>query len=172
MKRKKKKNNLSRDDVFDDLLAQRGAAHFTEPLDEVRKDRKDALRVRTFVAEQESIGDVRLTEEEYWLALEYRVCRELRGMDTKAVRSLWCDGFIPGEWAVLEPRPRITGSVWMGRGRNGQACWEFELSLGRSFPSREDIPWKSLLPADEDTGWLDVDLDQGQLRIRPIRPVG
>ena len=36
-----------------------------------------------------------MTEADYWLRLEFRVCRELAGMEDKALRSLWCDGFIP-----------------------------------------------------------------------------
>jgi len=33
-----------------------------------------------------------MTEDEFWLALEFRICRELSGMSDAVLRPMWCDG--------------------------------------------------------------------------------
>ena len=91
-----------------------------------------------------------MDEAEYWVRLEYRVCREFTGMRERRLQYLWCDGFIPGEYLLDDPRPRITGRAWICNGPR-QAEWEFTLLLPRPFHSREDIDWGLLLPADSVT---------------------
>jgi hypothetical protein len=108
-----------------------------------------------------------MTEADYWTSLEYRVTRELATILEGDVRSLWCDGFIPERYLFDEPAPRVTGRVWIATGPGKQDQWEFTLLLDESTGAREDISWSALLPADESTGWLTVDLDGQGLRLTP-----
>jgi hypothetical protein len=48
-------------------------------------------------------------ECDYWVSLEYRVCREFVGMKYKVLRHLWCDGFIPDQYLLEDSEARITG---------------------------------------------------------------
>ncbi len=107
-----------------------------------------------------------MTESEYWASLEYRVTRELGRMDDNALRSLWCDGFIPERFAVDNADPHITGAVWICSGPR-QHRWEFRLDLGRTVDRSADVRWANLLPADDATGWLTVDLEGRRIRINP-----
>ena len=79
-----------------------------------------------------------MTEYEYFQNLEFRVCRELAGMQDDALRDWWCDGFVPDAFDVVGERCRITGRAWIGR--DGQTCWQFVLYLGRARP-RDQIDW-------------------------------
>jgi hypothetical protein len=112
-----------------------------------------------------------MTEADYWPRLEFRVCRELAGMEDKALRFLWCDGFIPEQYLLDDPTPRITGRAWIGTGPRRQEQWEFTLFLSDVARTDEDISWSTLLPPDVVTGWLGVDLDGRQIRITPSRGV-
>lgn len=107
-----------------------------------------------------------MTEVDYWPRLEFRVCRELAGMEDKALRSLWCDGFIPEDYVFDDAAPRIAGRAWICRGPQ-QDPWEFTLLLDQAVRAREDVHWEALLPPDEVTGWLDVDLLGRRIRIGP-----
>jgi hypothetical protein len=106
-----------------------------------------------------------VTEADYWLRLEYRVCRELAGMEDKALRFLWCDGFIPEQYLLDEPTPRITGHAWIGNGPRKQDRWKFTLFLDQAVCNRDEISWSALLPPDDVTGWLGVDLDHRQIEF-------
>jgi hypothetical protein len=107
-----------------------------------------------------------VTERDYWQRLEFRLCRELEGMEENSLRFLWCDGFIPQQYLVDDPDPRITGLAWICNGPR-QARWEFTLLLDHTVSTREDIQWDLLLPPDEVTGWLAVDLDGHRIRLTP-----
>jgi hypothetical protein len=78
-------------------------------------------------------------------------------MEDKALRSLWCDGFIPEQYLLDAPTPRITGCAWIGIGPRKQERWKFVLSLDGTTGSRDEISWDALLPPDEATGWLMID---------------
>jgi hypothetical protein len=92
-------------------------------------------------------------------------------MEDKALRFLWCDGFIPEQYLLENPTPRITGRAWIGIGRRKQDRWEFSLFLDQATLTREDISWSGLLPPDEVTGWLGVDLDGRRLLVTPSRAI-
>jgi len=109
-----------------------------------------------------------VTEADYWAQLERRVCRELAGMEENALRFLWCDGFIPEEYAFNDAIARITGRAWICNGPQ-QEQWEFTLIFDRAVGAREDIPWEALLPPDEVRGWLALDRSERRIRIRPSR---
>jgi hypothetical protein len=107
-----------------------------------------------------------VTETDYWEHLEYRVCREFEGMEDRALRFFWCDGFIPQEYLVDDPSPRITGLAWIGSVPR-QEQWAFELVLPNTVRSLEHVPWHTLLPAEDVTDWLSIDLEKRQIRIVP-----
>jgi hypothetical protein len=106
-------------------------------------------------------------EAHYWPSLEYRVCREFAGMSDPRLRSLWCDGFIPGRYLISETSPRIEGRAWICDGRS-QHEWGFALLLPHQVASRDDIPWASLLPAEDVTRWLALDPRGQRIQIEPM----
>jgi hypothetical protein len=77
-----------------------------------------------------------VTEADYWVKLELRVCRELEGMEDRAVRSLWCDGSIPEQYLLDDPTPRVTGRAWIGTGPRKQDRWELSLFLDNAARTR------------------------------------
>jgi len=87
-------------------------------------------------------------------------------MKEKALRSLWCDGFIAEEYKVDDPAPRITGRAWICNGPR-QDRWEFTLVLDEAVRGCEEVPWGTLLPRDDVSGWLAVDLGGRRIRISP-----
>jgi hypothetical protein len=89
-------------------------------------------------------------------------------LKNNAVRFLWCDGFDPAEYFVDDSLPRITGLAWIVNGPK-QDQWAFELMLERPLPSREEVPWSTLLPAENETGWLSVDLTARHISVDPSR---
>jgi hypothetical protein len=107
-----------------------------------------------------------MTEHEYFLNLEMRVTRELAGMRQKELTSLWCDGFIPAQFAIVGQRCRITGDVWLAFGQERQELWRFVVNLGRAVP-RETINWAAMLPEEDVTGWLMLDFETKFMKISP-----
>jgi hypothetical protein len=91
-------------------------------------------------------------EEDFWVRLEYRICRELRGFGDPELRENWCDGLAAEEYTLHSPQPCISGRAWCGP--NGQEPWRFTLLVGPDTRSREEIDWSVLLPGDRLTGWL------------------
>jgi hypothetical protein len=112
-----------------------------------------------------------VTETEYWSVLERRLTRELAGMEDASRRFLWCDGFLPEEYALDNRPPRISGRVWIGNGRR-QEQWTFVLLLAEGLVrNRQTLPWASLLPPDDVGGWVVVDLEQRRIRLTPLLAV-
>jgi len=110
----------------------------------------------------------RVTEREYFIALEYRVCRELAGMRDKQLRAVWCDGFLPEPQIEISRRHRrVTGKVWIGFGGSHQELWDFHLLLGPIVKDRQQIDWAALLPANEVTGWLSMYFESKLMTLRP-----
>jgi hypothetical protein len=91
-------------------------------------------------------------ERGFWLALEYRICREFEGFEDRGLRFMGCDGLIPEEYDLQAPEPCIRGRAYCGP--SGQEKWQFTLMIGTSVDSPEQIDWRALLPADDVTGWL------------------
>ncbi|OLF10069.1 hypothetical protein BLA60_16545 [Actinophytocola xinjiangensis] len=90
---------------------------------------------------------------DFWVALEYRVSRELPD-------PLWCDGFQPETYDLDAERPQVRGLAWIGIGGGRQEQWDFTLLLPDGSPD-----WPSLLPDDRDTGWLSHDAANRTLGI-------
>ena len=108
-----------------------------------------------------------MDESDFWVHLEYRVCREIDALTQSGLRRFWCDGFIPVRYEFDEPSPRIVGRVWMGVGPREQQQWEFVLLLGIPVESRENIVWSALLPTPNVTRWLSIDPIGKRLVVEP-----
>jgi hypothetical protein len=106
-------------------------------------------------------------EADYWVALEFRVSREFAGMRENHLRFLWCDGFIPAQYFLNDPTPRITGRSWICNGPQ-QGEWDFTLFLNRAFRSPQEIEWQRLLPLENVTRWMAVDLPGKRIQIDPM----
>ena len=111
-----------------------------------------------------------MTERDFFLDLEFRVCREFIGMRDQALHDVWCDGFIPEEFELVRDRCRMSGRVWIGFGSKRQECWRFILHLGTASDV-ECVDWQSLLPAENVTGWLAMDFQTQFMKVDPMRAV-
>ena len=107
-----------------------------------------------------------MSEADFWVSLEYRLCREFAGMPERRLQFLWCDGLIPGQYLLDDPRPRITGKAWVCNGPR-RAEWEFALLLPRPVWSREEIDWAALLPPEDVTRWMAFDEGRRYIEIEP-----
>jgi len=105
-------------------------------------------------------------EGDFWVNLEFRLCHEFAGLPERRYRYFWCDGFIPGDYQLGSPSPRITGRCWICDGPR-QAQWEFALLLPRPFGSREEIDWATLLPPPNTTRWMAFDEGRRYIEIEP-----
>lgn len=105
-----------------------------------------------------------MEESEFWTKLERRICSELAAMSDPTWRSWWCDGFRP--WIVDHKKREVTGRVWMVHGMN-QQDWGFRLSLRKLSTGTEQVDWAALLPAENETCWLKMDLNKEHLTIEP-----
>lgn len=119
----------------------------------------------------------RMTEEDFWDHLEYRVTAEFAGFGHPEVRRLWCDGFLPEAYVLGEADPTIRGQAWIGLGRvkgsmgERQERWEFVLHLEPQATDRASINWSSLLPPSDVTGWLATDPVAKRIDIDPAAAV-
>jgi hypothetical protein len=112
-----------------------------------------------------------MAESDYWVALEYRICREFAGMPENRLRFLWCDGLIPEQYLLEGRSPCITGRAWIGNGPK-QEEWGFTLFLNHPVGSPSEIDWASLLPPENVTRWLAVDPASKRIQIEPSAAVG
>jgi hypothetical protein len=106
-------------------------------------------------------------EGDYWVNLEFRICRELREMPDNRLRFLWCDGLIPNEYVLNVRSPSIMGRAWICNGRN-QDQWQFRLFLNHPVPSLAAINWQSLFPPENVTRWLALNATAKQIQIVPL----
>jgi len=107
-----------------------------------------------------------VTESEFWTCLEYLACAELERNHASRERGLWCDGFVPVAFSVDGHPPHISGQAWVADHKR-QWQWPFTLRLRRRYESRADVPWADVLPASDETGWLDVDVHAGSIALSP-----
>ena len=107
-----------------------------------------------------------MDERSFWVSLEFRLCHEFAGLPERRYQYFWCDGFIPGQYLLADPRPRITGKAWICNGP-AQDEWDFALLLPKPFGSREEIDWTSLLPPKDVTCWMTFDEDLMYFEIEP-----
>jgi hypothetical protein len=108
-----------------------------------------------------------MTEAEFWIHLEFRLCHEFDGLAGKEFCGLWCDGFIPEQFEIHAKGAFFTGRVWLGFGQKKQEAWDFCLHAGKKVTGRDVIAWADLLPAADVTGWLVVDWAKKLLTIKP-----
>jgi hypothetical protein len=107
-----------------------------------------------------------MTEAEFWVELEYRLCRECQGLPKRRHQFPWCDGLIPGQYLFDESRPRITGVAWFGNDAASDP-WEFALLLPPGMTSIETVDWAALLPPEDKTCWMSFDERRKYLEIEP-----
>jgi hypothetical protein len=111
-----------------------------------------------------------MDEPAFWVELEYRVSREFAGMRDNQLRFFWCDGFVPGQYRVGESNPRIAGMAWIVRDQI-QEEWEFTLFLPHPVTSRDEIAWQQLLPPENATKWIAVDVEAKRIQLEPIAAI-
>jgi hypothetical protein len=111
-----------------------------------------------------------MTEHEFWIRLEFRVCAEFAGMTDNHLRHYWCDGFCPQQYRLDAPQPCIVGQSWIGSAPRADE-WEFTLFLNQSYASRAEIDWASLLPSDNVTQWMALDMAAKRIQIEPAAAV-
>jgi hypothetical protein len=108
-----------------------------------------------------------MNEADFWKRLEFRLCREILGLKEKNFHRYWCDGFIPDAFDTEGDRPTIKGWVWMGIIESSrQETWRFSLFIEEK-QSRDGIDWAELLPNDDVTGWLSIDVQHKLIEIDP-----
>jgi hypothetical protein len=107
-----------------------------------------------------------MSEADFWVSLEYRLCSEFAGMPERRLQHLWCDGFIPSQYQLNDSRPRITGKAWICNGPL-QDEWDFALLLPGPAQSPEEIDWASLLPPENVTRWMALDEGRRYIEIEP-----
>jgi hypothetical protein len=104
-----------------------------------------------------------MTVDELWNGLEFRICRELSGMNDKILRRMWCDG-VHGDIVRPEAGPAyMYGTIWIGQ--DGQTAMEFRMTLPDNITSKDGIVWSKLMPPEDMTGWLSVDLKRKLVTI-------
>ena len=97
-----------------------------------------------------------MSEDEFWGALEYRICRELNGMKQQGLNGVWCDGIRGGvDHPECQPM-RMSGTIYLGR--DGQTEKAFVMAVPAASIENDTVDWESLLPAEDLTAWLSVDL--------------
>ena len=106
-----------------------------------------------------------MEETDFWPALEYRVTREMEGSDLCAARGLWCDGFLPEAREATAEGALVRGRAWVGLDGDKQEPWPFLLWLPDRYRSTPPEDWSVLVPAEDATGWLAVDIDGARLEI-------
>ncbi len=104
-----------------------------------------------------------MTEDDFWSNLEFRICRELRGMEDRALSDMWCDGL--GGY-FIRPQKRanhIEGTIWICK--DGQTEMRFTMTLPNGVSTIKEINWNDLLPTEEMTDWLAIDVKNKHVTI-------
>jgi len=107
-----------------------------------------------------------MDERTFWVALEFRICREFSGMPERHRRYWWCDGFEPIEYHLDSLEPTIAGQTWICNGPK-QEIWRFTLYLDKPYPSRQEVNWAELLPPNDVTCWIAIDEAAKKIQIEP-----
>ena len=110
-----------------------------------------------------------MDEKSFWVSLEFRLCHEFAGLLERRYQYFWCDGFIPSEYQLGGPSPRIKGRCWISNGRD-QAEWDFALLLPRAFGSRDEIDWEAILPPKDVSRWMAFDEGRRYIEIEAAVP--
>lgn len=105
-----------------------------------------------------------MTEEEFWVKLEYRISRELDAFkDWK--RWFAIDGFLPIEYSHDQESPTISGETWVLGCPDKLSKWRFTFCLPEREDKLESINWEALLPAEGAKGWFDLGRGNHHLTI-------
>jgi hypothetical protein len=113
---------------------------------------------------------LKVDEREFWVCLEFRLCGEFKGLPDRRYQYFWCDGFLPNDYILESPLPRITGKCWICNGPS-QINWGFTLLLPSTVISREEIDWAALLPPKNVTRWMSFDERRRYIEIEPAAAV-
>lgn len=97
-----------------------------------------------------------MDESRFWPRLEFRVSAELRHMQDKSLRFLWCDGFEASKTETDEQGAWIVGRAWI-MGGGGDGDYSFRMRIGRDPTARIVADWAALLPDQDATAWLHLD---------------
>ena len=126
--------------------------------------------MREYIGLTDRSGDESVDAKDFWISLEWRVGSEIDCLRCADFRGLWCDGFIPEQFQVLDARPAITGIVWIAKSgnRGWQQRWRFTLLLPQDVRSEEDLKWADLLPPEDVTGWLSLDPLRQTVMVDPL----
>lgn len=100
---------------------------------------------------------------DFWSSLEFRVSREMQGIEACRRIGMWCDGFDAHEQRVDGDRLRISGRTWIGLGPTTQEQWTFDLVIAGADAS----PASTWLPPDDATAWLTIDRERKHLTMVP-----
>lgn len=104
-----------------------------------------------------------MTESKFWRVLEWRICHELSGMTDNALAHMWCDG-VRGDIMRPEAGPaHMYGTIWIGK--DGQTAMQFTMALPDNITSKDGIVWSALVPPEDMTAWLSVDLKRKLVTI-------
>lgn len=104
-----------------------------------------------------------MTEDDFWSDLEFRICGELRGMEDEALNNMWCDGLSRDFIETLNGANNIEGTIWIGW--DGQTEMRFTMSLPKNVLTIKDVNWSNLLPSEEMTEWLAIDVKSKHVTI-------
>ena len=93
-----------------------------------------------------------MTEYEFWIGLEFRICRELSGMSDAVLRLMSCDGICGDfvrfpKYETREGHAYLYGTIYLGKA--GQTAMEFRMTLPDNIASKDDIVWSTLMPPEE-----------------------
>jgi hypothetical protein len=84
-------------------------------------------------------------------------------MTDNALRHMWCDG-IRGDVIRPEAGPaHIYGTIWIGK--DGQTAMPFKMTLPGNITGKDGIAWSTLMPPEDMTAWLSVDLKRKLVTI-------
>jgi hypothetical protein len=98
-----------------------------------------------------------------WSDLEYRICREVRGFKEHEWRGWWCDGVVVRFRREDDGCIRLMGIIWAGK--DGQIPMDLEIRLPSHITCEEQLEWDELLPPEDLTGWLWIDVKKKRVVI-------
>jgi hypothetical protein len=96
-----------------------------------------------------------LTDEKFWLALEYSLSGWFRTCGDRSLAGLWCDGFLPHSASDTKTGIDVSGVAWIADGGKAQQKYSFVVSI----PQR-------MLRRHNDVALTGVDIDVEHERLR------
>jgi hypothetical protein len=97
-----------------------------------------------------------LSDEKFWLALEYKLSGWFRTSGNRSLGGLWCDGFLPHSASDTKNGIDVHGDAWIGDGRREQQKYSFVVSIPQRMVGRRR----------SDVALTDIDIDVEQERLR------